>query len=426
MTVFPADAKVNAQTSRSVERCHLTKSMSTEAGKSHFISRLAPIIGICVILLGCLAYGYSLDRYPSFYVDEVVFAFPAFQAAHRGAFAYPGGYNVPFVNEIWAYHGPVLPNLELLLFKIFGFSVFASRLPSFFGAWLAALLIVLYLNRRGYRFAGLLFAVMWCGDRAVQEALYARMDGLALLGLVLTFLCLERAWENKSQSAAFACGLIAGFTVLIHPLCIYFAFACFILILYRVGWMATARFCIGGLLNLPLLMLFWHFHPIKSWIQFHYVETKLNEITGLYRIPNLIHVLRWSRYWFCALVLIAIVCFAGATITLIKRKPLTKIGTDLLLAAAFCGAALLFLEKSSLFPYYVVYFSVWPMMCIAILTERYRRQFQPVAIILAVVWCSSAAWNLLRLREAAMFHGQLSHRSIISELKNKFLPTLRS
>ena len=122
-----------------------------------------------------------------------------------------------------------------------------------------------------------------------------------------------------------------------------------------------------------------------------------------------------SALWF----FIAIVCFAGATITLIKRKPLTVIGTDLLLAAAFCGAALIFLEKSSLFPYYIVYFSVWPIMCIAILTERYRRQFQPVAIILAVVWCSSAAWNLLRLREAATFHAQLSHRALIAELKKE-------
>ena len=59
------------------------------------------------------------------------------------------------------------------------------------------------------------------------------------------------------------------------------------------------------------------------------------------------------------------------------------------------------------------------MMCIAILTERYRRQFQPVAIILAVVWCSSAAWNLLRLREAATFHAQLSHRALIAELKKE-------
>ena len=61
-------------------------STSTPRTKSPSLSGLALTLSVWVILLGCLAYGYSLDRYPGFYVDDVVFAYPALQAAQGGAF----------------------------------------------------------------------------------------------------------------------------------------------------------------------------------------------------------------------------------------------------------------------------------------------------------------------------------------------------
>jgi hypothetical protein len=131
----------------------------------------------------------------------------------------------------------------------------------------------------------------------------------------------------------------------------------------------------------------------------------------------LISVLRWSRYWFVALIVMAIACSVGAMFVLLRRKNLTATGTDLLLVSSFGLAALVLLARSALFPYYIVYFSVWPMICIVILTERYRRKFQPIAILLALVWCSSAAWNVMRLREPLKFYSSLSHHFLDAELK---------
>ena len=385
------------------------------------LSKLAPTFAVILILLGCLAYGYSLDRYPQFYVDDVVFAYPALQAAQGHTFAYTGGGNAPFVNEIWAYHGPVLPNLQILLFKLFGYNFALSRLPNFIGSWMAALLIVLFFTRRGYRYAGLIFAVLWCGDRAVQESMYDRMDGLALLGLVLSFLLLENVWHNNSRRSAAFFGFLSGFCVLIHPLCAIFTLFSFLLVLYRRGWRQALWFCLAGLLNLPLLLMFWRFHPVKSWIQFRTVAVSLNKITGLSRSVSLLVALRWSRYWFAALVAVAVVCSAGALIAVLRKQVRTESGTDLLLASSFGLASLVLLTRSSLYPYYIIYFSVWPMMCIAILTERYWRRFAIFAGVLFLVWCSSAAWNFMRLREAVLFRSAIDHRVVDAELE-RYVP----
>ena len=366
-----------------------------------------------------LAFGFSLDRYPLFYVDEAFFAYPALKAALGGPFAYNVSAAAPFGNTLWAYHGPVLPNLEIVLFKIFGYSTFLSRLPDFVGGWLAALLIVLFLNRRGYRYAGLAFVILWAGDRSVQEMMYARMDGLALLCVVISFLCLERAWVRSSLPAMFLCGFVSGFSILIHPLCAAFALIAFLLISYRAKWKGAWRFLSGGALNIPVLAILWRFHFSQSWTQFRWhASAQKDKAGGLQRFLVLLTVLLRSKFWFVALVVFAIACsIAGAVVLLKRGRRLDEQDTDFVLAAGFTFGALLLFCKSTMFPYYIVYFSLWPMLCMVMLAERHWRKFRPLAVVLALIWCSSAMWNLLRLREAIYNYPQLNKQFLFAELR---------
>jgi hypothetical protein len=384
-----------------------------------FLRNRTPQMSILLLLLVGLAFGFSVDRYPLFYVDDGFFVYPALKAALGGPFVYNVSASAPFGNTLWAYHGPVLPNLEIVLFRIFGYSSFLSRLPDFVGGWLAALLILLFLNRRGYRYAGLAFVILWAGDRSVQEIMYGRMDGLALLSVVVSFLCLERAWVRLSGPAMFLCGFVSGFSVLIHPLCAAFAPIAFLLISYRAKWKGAWRFLLGSALNIPVLAILWRFHISQSWAQFRWHVSMQKDVAGeLQRFLVLLTVLHWSKFWFVALVLFAIACSVRGAVVLLKRgRRLDETDTDFVLAAGFTFAALMLFCKSPMFPYYIVYFSLWPMLCMVMLAERHWLRFRPLAVVLALIWCSSAMWNLLRLREAIYNYPQLSKQFLFAELK---------
>lgn len=372
-------------------------------------------LAVLIVLVGMIVFGACLDRLRGFYDDDVVFAFPALQAAQGGAFAYPGGPDAPFVNEVWAYHGPVLPNLEYLIFKVAGFSQTATRLPDFLGAWLAALTLVVFLRRRGYPYGALCFAILWCGDRAVIETMVGRMEGLAMFTLAILFVLLDATWHSGKPRLAFFSGAVAGLCVLIHPLCAVFVLASLLLVACARGLAGSLRFIAGGLINLPLLLVLWHLHPIKSWIQFRHVARNLNKITGLTRLSRLLHMLSWSRFWLIGLVLLTVISAAAVLLELLRKRRLGQLPIELILAAGFSTAGLLLMARSSLFPYYVSYFSIWPILLTAMLTERCR-WFRPAALLLALLWLPSAAWNLMRIREVVKFHSALTHAAVIREL----------
>jgi Dolichyl-phosphate-mannose-protein mannosyltransferase len=373
---------------------------------------------ICLLLIGCLIYGFSLDRYPGFYIDDVFFAYPALKAALGGPFAYAVSSSAPFGNQLWAYHGPVFPHLLELLFKLFGFSTVVSRLPNFLGGWIAAATIVLFLKSRGYRYAGFAFAILWCGDRAPQELMYARMDGLALLCLVLAFVFLGRAWRQQSASLALLVGFFCGFSTLLNPLCILFAVFSFLLVFYCLRWKGAGWFALGGLLNVPVLLALWGFKVREPLAQFLWHAHRLQNTTAIQSFFVMLAVLRWSRYWFIALLIYSVICLAIAAVWLMKQGGLLdQSRIDFVIAAGFGIAALPILFRPSTHPYYIIYFSVWPMLCLVMLAEKHWRQTRYLAVGMAVIWCSSAVWNGLRLREAFLFHAQLGKQFLYSELR---------
>lgn len=374
-----------------------------------------------VAVIACLLFGYSLDRYPGFYVDDVFFAYPAVQAIQGHAFAYASGGDVPFRNQIWAYHGPVLPNLELLLFRVFGYHFTLTRLPDFLGAWAALVMMVLYLNRRGYRVAGLLLAVGWVGDRAAREVMYGRMEGLGLLSLVLLLYSLDRVWRLNSRPAATTAGFLAGLSILIHPLCASFALLAFVVVAFRQRIAGGVRFCAGALVNIPLVVALWHFHPVRALIQFRAVAADQTKITGLERFGHMYQILGWSRVWICVVLVVAgCVAVNGLRVYLRSRsaRDRSQTDSDLFLLGIFSLAGLILLSRSSFYPYYLTYVTMWPLCAVAILTERSPR-FRPVAFLLVLCWLPSAAWNLSRLTEPIRFYHSLSHQFIEAKLRSE-------
>jgi 4-amino-4-deoxy-L-arabinose transferase-like glycosyltransferase len=382
--------------------------------------RLPALLGPLVLVAGALFFGFALDRYPTHYIDEAFFVFAAVKAAAGGSFTYPVSSQEPYGNIVWALHGPLMPHLSYYLFRIFGFSLLASRLPNFLGAWIAALLLVLFLNRRGYRYAGLFLAVLWCGDRALQEVMYARMDGLALLTLVLGFLALERAWKTRKLSFAFLTGLALGAACLFQPFCLLFAGVTLLWIVWLVRWRAMLAYLAGVLVSVPCLFWMWDFKVHDALTQFRWHARRFTGESVLVSVARLYHVLKWSRYWQVALMLFSIGCVLLTLVHLVRRRGVLEgWWFEFAVSASFVVAGARAIFHSGTRPYYIVYFSLWAMLCLVILAEKEWRRVRFLVFAMLAVWCTSAAWNLMRGREPIVYHHALGKSFELTMLRQR-------
>lgn len=375
---------------------------------------LLVLLALAILLVAAIANGFSLGHYPPFYVDDAFFAFPALKAAAGGAFTYQVGSTAPYAQQIWAYHGPLFPHILRFLFHTFGFSASLSRLPDFLGAWLAAFAMVIYLARRGNGVAALALAILWCGDRAPQEVMYGRMDGLALLSLTVTFLAAVQIFRKHPLPWAYLAGLSCGIACLLNPFCAVFGVTLLLLLVLLRRARPAAMLLFGLLSNLPLLLFLWNFHIREAMAQFlwhaHRLET---HTTAVKSFVIMVEALGWSRYWFLALVLVALCWIAGTALVWWRTGP-RSLQPETLLIAAFTLAALPAIFRASTHPYYIVYFSLWPLLGISLLVQNYRKQWLPIAAALGIAWSVSAAWNLLRIREDILFHRGLNNRALVA------------
>ena len=374
-------------------------------------------ISVFTVIFGALCNVLSVGHYPGFYIDDSFFAYPALKAAQGGSFTYAISSSAPYAQQLWAYHGPLFPHLLKALFELFGFSSTVARLPQFVGGWLAALIATVYLNRRGYAIAALLFAILWCGDRAPQELMYARMDGLALLCLTLAFILTAQALLRRSDPLALLGGIANGLAALLNPFCAMFGLASIFVLLIARRFRSSVAFAIGLALNLPVLLYLLAFHPREALAQFlwHAHHLPKDPHGALHRSIEMLVILRWSRFWFVALVAFACwLIISEARKFIQQRFRRATLNPELLLAAAFSAAALPMLFRAAAEPYYIVYFSLWPMATFAVFLQTRWRQHAVVATVMLTAWLCSAAWNGFRLREAVKFHPQLNDRAVIA------------
>lgn len=386
----------------------------TERGKVSVISWIA----IGLLLLAAAAWGFSIDRYPQYMVDDAFFNFPAINSLQGHGLVYKVSSTAPFWRDTWGYHGPLYPNLERMNFKLFGTNQAISRLPEFIAGWSAALLVILLLIRRRYTYAPLIVSILWIGDRSTQELMFGRMDGLALLFLVGGFLFTEKCWSSLNLRYALAAGVCCGIACGFHPLTATLAASSLAIITLRRGLHGAVAFLAGTLAVFPLLLACWHFQVAHAVAQFSWHAKHLQQKSSWAGFVNLLHLLRWSSPWLAMMLLIIVAILPlgiQAVIRLRTNCTLDETSSHILLGTAFGFGAVLLLVRSAMFPYYLVYFTLWPIMLIAIIIERSSRWRTALAALVLIAWLPSAAWNLLRFRENVLFHRKLGH-SFIDEI----------
>ncbi|MGD0294089.1 MAG: hypothetical protein ABSB30_09560 [Terracidiphilus sp.] len=386
---------------------------------------IANITSILLLLVFGITWGISIDRYPLFYVDDAFFNFPAIRAAHGEQFRYQVSRDAPYANEVWAYHGPLYPNLQTVTFKLFGVNQAASRLPGFVAGWLAVLFLTSFLIRRGYHFAPLIFTVLWIGDRATQELMYGRMDGLAFLCLAGAFIFTEKAWKSSSRKFAFLAGVLLGLACAFHPFTFAFGIAVSILIVARLRLSGLGSVVYGACLAVPIVLWCWHFDIRHALTQFFWCSHLQRSDSIHQALSTLITTLKWSRYWFLALLIFTILYLLPRAWQEILRMR-AGIANDrqlhIIMVALFALAGLSCIFRTTVHPYYLIYFTAWPILGIAMLIEIHNKRALPFLALGILIWSSSCLWNLMRFRETILYHSQLSHKYILQVIQREVPP----
>jgi 4-amino-4-deoxy-L-arabinose transferase-like glycosyltransferase len=398
---------------------------------NHNHSRQTVLLLSLAVLVGWFGLiAINLGRYPLPYIDESFFHWPAISYLNGRGFVYAVSANAPFANSLWAYHGPFYPHLQVATFWLFGTSQLISRLPNLMAGYAAACLSAYLLWYEGYRVAPLIFSVVWIGDRATQELEYARMDGIALLCTVLTLFFLCRTKREVSVVNAFGVALFSSAAIAFHPVTGSFFLASSIL----VGFQSLTKkgmghillgYVLGLTLVLVLVLASIQFHPIEALQQFKWHALQTNGTHTLTeKWLNLIKVLRWSRWFFLTLMASTIV-IAVPTVVIEFRKFRGK--TDehsffRLSLALFAVTGLACMISKAVYPYYIIFFSLWPIALLATEAEYLMRGERPMkigivaAVILALAWMTSAGWNGMRMREAFLYRVELQHDYILGRL----------
>lgn len=388
-----------------------------------------------VILLGCLLFfALHIGRYPLSYIDESFFNYPAIRFLHGSGFIYPVSVYAPFGKTLWAYHGPFYPHLQVLVFWLFGISQETSRLPNLMAGYLAASLMAYSLWREQYRRAPLIFAVLWLGDRSTQELQYARMDGLALLSVALAFIMTNRFFRKPSRWNAFGLSIFSTAAMGFNPITGLFwalSLGLMLFLSYRRKCLLRNVLSYGvGLVAVVVLVLACvGFHPAEALeqLQWHMHLTYLAAGATVHgKWLNLLNVIRWSRWFFLALV--GFTLLAGATIACVELRKFRDATMDRasffrLSLALFSLAGLASLVSKAVLPYDIIYFSLWPITLLAAEADRLLERgsaaklcYAAVAVLL-LAWLPSATWNALRVREEILYSNQLKHGYILEKIK---------
>jgi hypothetical protein len=374
-----------------------------------------------------------IGRYPLPYIDESLFNYPAISFLKGHGFLGIVSSKAPYGTTLWAFHGPFYPHLQVFVFWLFGISQEASRLPNLMAGYLGACLMAYLLWRERFKFAPLIFVLLWLGDRSTQEILYARMDGLALLSVVISFMMINRFYKEPNLRNAFCTAFFGASAVAFHPVTGLFLALGASLICYvsykRRNLLRILLSYVSGLAAVTLLVLVcMHFHPVEGMQQFRWhLSYQIDAATLRERLVILFWVIRWSRWFFIALVgftVIAALPIALVELGRYRRAQLDGNSFFWMLLALFAIAGLACLITKKVYPYYIIYFSIWPIALMAASAERLLLRGRPVklaaaaAIIIFLAWLPSAAWNAMRMREAFLYRNQLRHGYILARLEN--------
>ena len=389
-------------------------------------------ISIALIIISFCLFGLSLDRYPRVYMDEAWFNYPAVHYLDHGSLVWKFHPDLPYGDIISAFHGPFYPRLQVLTFKMLGVNQFACRIPQYFAIHIALLLLCIILIRRGFWISAILLPIIWIGDRASQETLYGRMEGITALCVVMAFLCALKAIQEKRYIwiAGYSCfmGLACGF----HPGTIYIGIPsfCALLLLWRgIDWRRLfLGLACGVVLPLCLWLICWMPHPFEGMEQFWWYLHALGERDNSRSRFALFPTLKWSKWWIATVMLTTIFWLIPRSVVLLKKircspNEFLCFESIVVLATSFgCGFLLFFLGNTFTYPYYLVSFTVWPVIASLVTLEScklrlIRRRFLAFFVVIMVTgWCASVAWNGMRFREMLLTYRQLDQTPFVQRV----------
>lgn len=367
---------------------------------------------------------FVLDRYPLVNaIDEPLLNQPAISCLDGHSLLWAPAPHAPYENELWFYHGPFYPRFQTLTFRMLGISEFSSRLPQYLASSLAIFALSLVLIYSGLPKTGVLLLIVWLGDRSSIEVLLARPEGLAFLALAGAFVVLVRRQSLPQGLMAFLAGFCTSLAAGFHPRACVFVIGAFVFLAVDMGISAFRRFIPFFALGvaIPVSLILWCAVPVsRAMPDIHAAMTQLAWHAHLGKANNFVHLregftgYRWSCLWVWAvgLATVAVACAAFA-----RRKPYHPVA---LAATCFaCCGLVTFLTSLTMFPPYLVYLSVWPVIAVVAQIESGSSQrwfYRVIAAVLLIAWLPSLGWNLLRTREAYIFHSALSTAHFAAEL----------
>ena len=341
--------------------------------------------------------------------------------------------SAPYGQTVWAYHGPFFPHLQVITFRLLGVSTFTCRIPQYVAAFLAVALLCGLLIQSKLYWSAIGLAAARLGDRALVESLYGRMEGFGLMFLAAAFYVFTKALASGRIGLLFLAGIFVGTACGFHPVATVFAFgiagAC-LLGWPRDRWRALGAYAAGFVPPAILVLALVAPHFREAFEQFLWHGTLSTRSSLLNNSMNLWTRLQWSRAWIFALIAVTVLSLAPALLRAAAGLAAEPNDRSALFRASalFSVLGCLAVFSVSAYPYYVLFFTVWPTIAVLIACEselqrgRFHRVWATCFVILLLAWIPSAAWNALRWREARLLYPLMDPSSFVERV-HKAIPS---
>ena len=375
------------------------------------LSRGTARILTALVLLAALVPFAFLDRYPSVYEDEVFYNYPALKAEY-GLRPWQIESSAPHWRDLWGYDLTLLHYVQHAAIRTFGPSLASMRSTSLVPSVLGVAFLCAVLIECGAPALGVLLAVLWVGDRSYPEAFFSRPEGVALLGLALSYWAALRFKQRGFLAYAAVAGAAGAAAVTAHPamaLAMLTLIGACVLFAERANRLHTLLAGAAGA-SVPFLLLGISLWPKwrEALEQFlwhvHYVRESTPTFTRLYWFN---WTLGWARAWsWLTLALIPVVFALAVRRYRSARSGATRFprATEAALAASVALALLIARPPYQWNPYQLLLTMPFELLAILLMMHDTppARTATRIAIALVVAtWIPSAAQNALKVRGGA-------------------------
>ena len=239
---------------------------------NHTLTERTSVILFATLLFLFLLFSLTvIYDYPPVWPDETVFADTAYELAFHGRLATPvWSYVAEEMSERAVWYPPVHFMMLALVYRVFGFGIFQTRMLSVFFGLVSIIFLFLVSLRltRGNRSVSLLVACLTMIDPVfIRGTIIGRGDIIVVGFILVAFACFLYLGARKVKYPLI--GFLTGLATLIHPLGIIGFASIFIISLIGKN-QGTRRSKNVLYLTLPFvfLLLLWSLYALKDLDRF--------------------------------------------------------------------------------------------------------------------------------------------------------------